>query len=319
MIVLIADKFEQPGIDGLKQLGCEVIYEPKLNGDSLADALARSGAEVLVVRSTKVPDAVQQAANRLRLIIRAGSGYDTIDIDAARRRNVAVANCPGKNAVAVAELTLALICALDRRIPDNVFELREGKWNKQEYSQARGLKGRTLGIIGIGQIGREVIRRAAAFEMPIVGWSRSLTPEKAADLGIEYAPTPRDVAARADILTVHLASTPDTRGIINADIFDALKPGAFFINTARADLVDYDALKRAIREKNIRAGLDVFPGEPPEKVGRIDPDLFRLPGVVYGTHHIGASTEQAQLAVADEVVRIVRHFRDNGEVLNRVN
>src|SRR6188768_2568889 len=159
MKVLVADKFEKSGVEGLKAAGCEVIYEPDLKEDSLSQAIGASGADVLVVRGTKVT-APMLDAGRLSLIVRAGAGYNTIDVAAASERGIYVSNCPGKNAIAVAELAFALILALDRRVADNVIALRAGEWNKKEFSKARGLFGRTLGLVGLGKIGQEMIPRA---------------------------------------------------------------------------------------------------------------------------------------------------------------
>jgi len=170
MKVLIADRFEQEGLDALRALGLDVTYQPDLKEAALAEALARTGADILVVRSTKVSDAILDAGE-LSLVVRAGAGYDTIDVKSASRRGIYVSNCPGKNAVAVAELAFGLILALDRRIPDNVAELRAGRWNKKEFSKAQGLHGRTLGILGFGSIGQEVARRAQAFGMNLAIWS----------------------------------------------------------------------------------------------------------------------------------------------------
>ena len=153
MKVLIADTFEPIGIDGLKACGCEVLYEPTLKDESLAAALRQSGAEVLGVRSTRVSAAMLDSGH-LSLIVRTGAGYSTIDVPAASERGIYVSNCPGKNAVAVAELAFGLILALDRRIPDNVAELRAGRRNKKAFSQAQGLHGRTLGVLDIGSIGQ---------------------------------------------------------------------------------------------------------------------------------------------------------------------
>jgi len=169
---------------------------------------------------------------------------------------------PGKNSTAVAELAFALILALDRRIADNVISLRAGKWNKAEFSKARGLYGRTLGLLGVGSIGSQMIPRAKAFGMRVVAWSRSLSAERAEALGIERKDSPRAVAAAADIVSVHLALGPETRRLCDAGFFAAMKKGACFINTARGEIVDEEALKAAIREKGIRAGLDVFAEEP---------------------------------------------------------
>src|SRR6187431_2189763 len=158
MKVLVADKFEQSGIAGLKAAGCEVVSDPELKDDALKDAIAQTGADVLVVRSTKVTSAMLDAG-RLSLVVRAGAGYNTIDVAAASKRGIYVSNCPGKNAIAVAELAFALMLALDRRVADNVVDLRAGRWNKKEFSKARGLFGRTLGLIGYGHIAAEVARR----------------------------------------------------------------------------------------------------------------------------------------------------------------
>ena len=333
MKILIADKFEKSGIEGLRAAGCEVVSDPELQDDALAEAIRKTGADVLVVRSTKVT-ADMLDAGRLSLVVRAGAGYNTIDVDAASRRGIYVSNCPGKNAIAVAELAFALMLAIDRRVPDNVADLRAGKWNKKEYARAQGLFGRTLGLLGAGNIGREVVRRAAAFGMNVVLWSRrfdgqrrplnehdarELDLEQAAhQVSIELAPTPLDVAVRADILSVHLALGPDTREIVNTELLSRLKPGAMFINTARGELVDSAALAAAVRNNGVRAGLDVFAGEPSGATGDFTDELVSLPGV-YGTHHIGASTEQAQEAIAAETVRIVRTYKETGRVPNVVN
>src|SRR6476661_7513600 len=177
MKVLVADTFEKSGIDGLKAAGCDVVYEPDLKEDSLTHAIASSGADVLVVRSTKVT-APMLDAGRLSLIVRAGAGYNTIDVAGASTRGIYVSNCPGKNAIAVAELAFALMLSLDRRVPDNVADLRAGKWNKKEYSKAQGLYGKTLGLLGIGSIGQEMIRRAAGFGLDVVIWSRRFAGER---------------------------------------------------------------------------------------------------------------------------------------------
>jgi D-3-phosphoglycerate dehydrogenase len=210
------------------------------------------------------------------------------------------------------------LLACDRRIPDQVSDLRQGKWNKAEYSKARGLHGRTLGIVGLGQIGREVAHRARAFGMRVVAWSRSLTHEEAQALDVVYALTPLDVARHADAVTINVAATAETKNLVNAEFLAAMKPGAYLINTARGSVVDEAALQQAIRERGIRAGLDVFQNEPASGAGEFSGALAQASGV-YGTHHVGASTDQAQVAIAHEVIRIVQAFRSTGEVPNVVN
>src|SRR6187399_92012 len=203
--VLVADKFERSGIDGLTAAGCEVVFEPDLKDEALTQAIAATGAEVLVVRGTKVT-APMLDAGRLSLIVRAGAGYNTIDVAAASRRGIYVSNCPGKNAIAVAELALGLILSLDRRIPDNVAELRAGNWNKKEFSKARGIFGNTLGLIGYGNIGQEVARRALGFGLSVVVWSRRFAAgTEQPDLPVKVLKTAEDVAEASDIVSVHLA------------------------------------------------------------------------------------------------------------------
>ena len=261
-------------------------------------------------------------AGVLSLVVRAGAGYNTIDVATASKRGIYVSNCPGKNAIAVAELAFALILALDRRVPDNVAELRAGTWNKKEYSNARGLFGRTLGLLGYGNIGQEMAKRAHAFGMPIVVWSRRFATgrEHVANepIPMRLAKVPAEVAAQSDVLSVHLALNADTRGLVNASVLDRLKPGSYFVNTARAEVVDYAALEQVVRERDIRVGLDVFAAEPTGATGEFKDAIASLRNV-YGTHHIGASTDQAQEAIAAETVRIVKSYQDTGKVPNVVN
>ena len=321
MRVLVADKFEQSGIEGLKAAGCEVVYSPDLKDDTLTQALRDTAADVLVVRSTAVTGAMLESGS-LSLVVRAGAGYNTIDVATASRRGIYVSNCPGKNAIAVAELAFALVLALDRRVPDNVADLRAGTWNKKEYSKARGVYGRTLGLLGYGNIGQEMARRAHAFGMPIVVWSRRFATGKdqIADetIPMQLAASPAEVADRSDVLSVHLALNADTKGLVNAAVLDRLKPGSYFINTARAEVVDAAALEKAVRERGIRVGLDVFAAEPSGAAGAFSDPIAALPNV-YGTHHIGASTDQAQEAIAAETVRIIASYKDTGKVPNVVN
>jgi D-3-phosphoglycerate dehydrogenase len=319
MKVLIADKFEKEGLEALKQAGCQVISEPEAKDAALRDAIARHGPRVLVVRGTSVTEAMLAASESLGLVVRAGAGYNTIDVAAASRRSILVANCPGKNAIAVAELAFGLILALDRRIVDNAVDLRNGRWKKKEYSKARGLKGRTLGVIGTGEIGQAVIRRAHGFEMPVLAWSRSLIEAKADQLDVRRCSSPAEVAAACDILTIHVAAAPETKNLISADVIERLAPGSYVINTARADVIDNKALAEAVKSKNLRVGLDVYPSEPSGGEADFLPEIVKAGGIVYGTHHIGASTDQAQQAIAMETVRIITEYLRTGRVANCVN
>lgn len=318
MNVLIADKFEKNGIDRLTAGGLDVNYTPGLSGDALAEALAKSHSEVLVVRSTKVPGEVIDRAEGLRLIVRAGSGVDTIDVGAATRKGVRVCNCPGQNAVAVAELTLGLMIALDRRIVDETDDLRHRVWNKKQYSKARGLKGRTLGIVGLGRVGQEVARRAAAFDMNLMYVDMVARPDVELAVGIRRVEL-EELLRESDFVTLHVPGGAATHHLIGAAQLALMKPTAFLLNCSRGGVVDEQALAEAIRSgRPAGAALDVYEIEPGAADTVFEDPVIEAPNV-YGTHHVGASTEQAQQAVAEETVRIVTTYRDTGRALNCVN
>ena len=316
MRILVADKLA-PFVSGrLQERGGVVTVDTTAREARLTAVIAELDPEVLIVRSTKVTAADIAAGRSLSLVIRAGAGVNTIDLAAASKRGVYVTNCPGKNAVAVAELAIGHLINLDRRISDNVAALRAGTWDKKRFGVARGLRGRTLAILGAGQIGREVIMRAVALGMKIVAWGRTF-PDGAA-LGVVDAPTIEAAVADADAVSVHLALVPETRGRIGESVFAAMKTGAYFINTARAEIVDTAAMLRAVREKNIRVGTDVFPDEPTTAQAAYHHELVDEPNV-YGTHHIGASTDEAEEAVGEECVRIVAAYREGAPIPNCVN
>jgi D-3-phosphoglycerate dehydrogenase / 2-oxoglutarate reductase len=320
--VLVADKFDDEGIEGLKGLGCVVHVDPELGPETIPAALAASGAQVLAIRSTKVPAAVIESADSLKLIIRGGAGFDNIDSAAAGKRGIPVCNCPGMNAVAVAELAIGHMLNLDRRIGEQTNELAGGHWNKKKYSKARGLKGRSLLVVGMGSIGTEVIKRAQAFGMKVSAQSRSLRSETAQALGITLIPYTREALTealgRVDIVSVHVAANADTLELCGPGFFAAMKPGAYFINTSRGEIVDEKELIKAIKTKGIRAGLDVYQDQPSSKDADWHPGIADIPGVSL-THHVGASTDQAQVAVAQEMVRIVEAYIQSGTPLHIVN
>jgi D-3-phosphoglycerate dehydrogenase / 2-oxoglutarate reductase len=316
MKILIADKFSKNHLDRLKNLGCDVTYNASVKADEIPKLIGSS--KVLVVRSKQVAADTIQAGDQLAVILRAGAGVNTIDVKAASARGVYVTNCPGKNSVAVAELAFALLLAIDRRIPDNVTALRAHKWNKKEFSKADGIHGKTLGIVGIGQVGREVVKRAHAFGLHVMAWSRSLNLQKARDLNVEYCPDLDTVFRRADIISLHVALKPDTKKLVSADRIAMMKPNAILINTARGEVVDQVALRAALEAKRIHAGLDVFDPEPAEATADFADPILDQPNL-YGTHHIGASTEQAQEAIAEEALRVIETYIKTGVVLNCVN
>lgn len=317
-VVLLADSFQAKGIEHLKSIGCIVECDPSLQGEELLEAIAQKKPNVLVVRSTKVSGEMMDASDRLSLIIRAGAGYDTIDTTAASQRGISVANCPGRNSIAVAELAWGLILACDRRIPDQVIDLRQECWNKKEYSKANGLFGRTIGIVGLGGIGLEVMQRAKSFGMNVVAWSRSFTEERANELGITYCQQLNDLATVSDVVTVHVASTTKTEKLINRQFLSLMKKNAIFINTSRGSVVDEMALMEIAQSSQLRVGLDVYDNEPSSSDKSFASEIVSEPRV-YGTHHVGASTSQAQEAIASEAVRIIESFVKEGRVLNCVN
>lgn len=312
MKVLVADKLPDKYIQKLKDHDLDVIFEPKLGENDLPEAAKE--VDILVVRSTVVNAKTIENSEKLNLIIRAGAGYNNIDISAANKKGVYVANCPGKNAIAVAELAMGLILSMDRQIPDNVIDFRNGKWNKAGYSKGKGLYGKTIAIVGLGNIGKEVAIRARAFGMNVYGKDISRIE------GVEYKDFSEfdQVLPIADVVSLHLPLTPNTKGLFNEKMFSYMKDGAYFVNTSRPGVVDEDALIKAVKEKGIKAAVDVFKDEPEQKTGEVKSKLQEVEGI-YVTHHIGASTEQAQNAVAEEVVNIVIDFINSGVIEHWVN
>ena len=319
MRILFADKFPDNWRGRIEEAGHSCRCEPELGENELPQAIADS--EVLVVRSTRVNGSVFSAAANLKLVIRAGAGTNTIDKDAAKDAGIAVCNTPGRNAVAVAELAMGLILCIDRRIPDNVSDLRDGRWDKKGYSKARGIMGSTIGVLGAGAIGLALMHRARAFGMRILVLQKhgrdEATLEAFSRLGVEEVEDLQSLAADVDCLSIHLPANENTRGLINADVLKHMKPGTAVINTSRGEVIDEEALITAMNEGGIRAGLDVYQNEPGASDNAFDSLLARHPSV-YGTHHIGASTSQAQDAVAEGVADVIEAFV-RGELVNCVN
>ncbi len=317
MIVLVADKMPEFGLAKLKELGCEVVFEPDLKDDALTEAVGRTRCGVLIVRSTKVSRQTLEAGSGIQFVIRAGSGYDTIDVDCATERNVRVCNCPGMNAVAVAELVIGMMICLDRRMVDQAVDLRQGVWNKKQYGgMGRGLKGRTLGIVGLGKIGYEVGKRAAGFEMKLL--YSDVVAQPAFELAIDKVPLD-EILRESDFITLHVPGGGGTKHFIGADELAKMKSTAFLINCSRGGVVDQAALAKAIDAGTIGgAALDVYENEPAATDKEFADPIVGKPGI-YGTHHVGASTEQAQLAVAEEAVKIVQQFLATGELIHCVN
>ncbi len=319
MRILFADKIDAKRLDRLNAAGHDCIVKPELGANDLANHM--NDVEVLVVRSTKVKRKVFAAAGQLAMVLRAGAGTDTIDCDNASKFGVYVCNVPGRNAVAVAELTMGLLLAIDRQIVDASADLRAGRWDKARYVGATGLKGRRMAIVGMGAIGIEVAQRAAAFGIEVVALHRS---DRSEDLlaamkrwGVNTAPNWETLLADADIVSLHLPATPQTCGLVDAEFLSMMPDGAILLNTSRGELIDETALLHALNERSMRAGLDVFCDEPSTADAQWGSPLGSHPRVT-GTHHIGASTVQASEAIAEGVVEVLEAFA-NGEVLNCVN
>ena len=318
MQILMADRFPEEFLPEIERLGYQYTLRPDLRGAALREALP--GTQVLLVRSTRITDDILEGGADLGWIIRAGAGYNTIDCEAAARRAVWVSNVPGRNSIAVAELTMGLIISLDRRIPDNVIAIRRKRWRKKEFSQARGLLGKTLGIVGMGRIGIEVARRAHSFGLRLLAVEKTRSVEmrdQMDELGVTSVGRLEDLFKESDIITLHVPATPATVGMISTDLLSRMKPGSFLINTARSTVVDEPALLEALDRQDLWVGMDVFADEPSSASEAWDSELAIHPRV-YTTHHIGASTRQAQDAIASEVVHMLADYA-RGQVRNVVN
>ncbi|OMJ85798.1 hypothetical protein SteCoe_12790 [Stentor coeruleus] len=314
MKVLVADLFSQAALEEMSNSGIQVIYNHALNGDSLKAVLQSEAPEVLVVRSTKVTGDMIASSPSLEFIIRAGAGVDNIDCVAASKNSIYVANCPGKNSVAVAELVMGHILSVDRRLPENYSLLKQGKWNKGAFSECTGIKGRKLGIIGLGAIGKEVSIRAKSFGLEVCGTDPFVSSSQAHALGIEYFNTAEEVARVSDIITFHVPSTPQTKGMINSSFLALCKENVVIINTSRGDLANETELLRELEAKpGFWYACDVYLGEPAAKECDFVHALAQHPKV-YGSHHIGASTKQAETAIGLEALRMILQYSKTRKV-----
>ncbi|MEO8026834.1 MAG: phosphoglycerate dehydrogenase [Bryobacteraceae bacterium] len=310
MKVLVAEPLAPAAIEKLKaQAGWNVVVsDPKAYLAELGDT------DALLVRSAaKVTKEVLAQAPKLRVIGRAGVGVDNVDLDAATSAGVLVMNTPGGNAISVAEHTLALMLSMARSIPQASASTKSGKWEKKKFL-GNELRGKTLGIMGLGSIGREVARRARAFEMRIIAFDPYVNPQTASDTGIELVTLP-DLYASSDYISIHVALTPETVGILNAEAFAQMKKGVRIVNCARGELVDPTALKAALDSGTVSgAALDVFQVEPPAA----GEPLLAFDQVI-ATPHIGGSTEEAQEIVGIRIVEQMVEYLLNGVALNAVN
>jgi D-3-phosphoglycerate dehydrogenase / 2-oxoglutarate reductase len=312
MLIVVADDLPASAVDLLRaEEGWTVDARAGRDARTLAADL--SGADALVVRSaTRVDAQLLDAAPGLRVVARAGTGVDNVDLEAASARGIVVMNAPGANSISVAEHALALMLAAARAIPRADASMKEGRWAKKGLIGGE-LRGKTLGVVGLGRIGQAVASRAHSFGMTVVAHDPYIAAHVAQDLGVELL-TLDEICARADYLSLHLPSTPATRHLFDAARLARCKPGVRIVNTSRGDLIDEKALADAIEAGHVAgAGLDVFEVEPPA-----DTRLTRLPQVV-ATPHIAASTHEAQELVGLETVMSVRDFLRDGIVRNAVN
>ncbi len=319
MKILFADAVDGRRVSALESAGHSCRVDPSLNGDSLPSAI--DDAEVLVVRSTAVTEATLEAGTSLGMVVRAGAGTDTIDRNAASSRGIYVCNVPGRNAIAVAELTMGLLLAIDRSIADGVADLRAGQWDKARYGRADGLAGKTMAIVGLGDIGLAVAERAKAFGIAVTAVRKdSRSPEAMArirSVGVRLVDDLDSLLADAQIVSLHVPRHPTTVGLVDDHFLEQLPDGAIVLNTSRGDVVDEEALLRALDQRGMRAGLDVYADEPSGSTGEFRSALASHPRVV-GSHHIGASTRQAQESVADGMVEVIEAYAAGG-VENCVN
>jgi D-3-phosphoglycerate dehydrogenase / 2-oxoglutarate reductase len=319
MKILLADKFPGQYADELTNSGHQITSTPDLSADDMPQAIQDN--EIVVVRSTKVTADTINAATNLKMIIRAGAGFNTIDTATAAEKNIPVCNTPGKNALAVAELAFGLLLAIDRNIPDNVIEMRNNNWDKKRFSKTQGICGRTCGVVGLGQIGLGFAKRAQAFGMKLYGYDIPQRIEQIQgelnELDMTATTDLNEIAQNCDVITFHVPSIEATKGMINKNFLANCQDNAIIINTSRGNIAVDDDLIEAMNTKNIRTGLDVFNNEPTSGKDTINTALSQHPNV-YGTHHIGASTEQAQNAVAQEVVNVINNL-NQGNIINCVN
>ena len=318
MRILFADGLSDAAVARLRAGGDACTLRPWITAEELPAHVA--GFDVLVVRSTRVTAETIEAGSELGLVVRAGAGTNTIDCERASELGVFVCNVPGRNAIAVAELTLGLMFAIDRHIADAAADVRAGQWNKKAYSKARGLHGATLGIIGMGAIGLEVARRAGACGLTVVTEDKPRprdVRQRMSDIGVRTLPDQASVLATSDIVSLHVPGGPVTTGMVDAGFLAAMKPDSVLINTSRGEVVDEQALLAALNSTDMRAGVDVFADEPAGGAGVVDSALAQHPKVV-ATHHIGASTRQAQEAVAEGTAEVIEAYR-HGSAINCVN
>jgi D-3-phosphoglycerate dehydrogenase len=317
MQILVACELPAVTIDGLRSLGSKVTYLPAAAPQELRDAIVDAG--LLIVEHARVGAELLGRARKLQMIVRAGPGPGEIALEDASAQGIFVSHCPTRHAAATAELVFGLILALDRRIVENTTALREGRWARHEFADARGLAGRTIGLLGFDSIGRLIAQRAWAFQMDVVAWSPTLLPASDADGRVEFCNYPRELARRSDVIVVlEAASDEDSGVLVDSEFLSAMRHGAYFVHVGRPGVVDEAALTEAATERDLRVALDTFAAEPVGDQARFRTPLVDLPGFV-GTERMAAVTDQAREATGAEILHIVRSFVVSSEVVNCLN
>jgi D-3-phosphoglycerate dehydrogenase len=314
MKILVAGELPDATLEQLRALALEVAYRPDLTAAALRDGVADVG--ILVVENLRVsPDVIDRAPS-LQMIVHAGHGPGDVALEAASSAGIFVTHCPDKSGEAVAEHAFGLLLALDRGVVDHTLALRDGRWQRGDIA-ARGLAGRTLGIVGWGPVGRLVARRAHAFGMRVVAWSAALNTDGPSEVPVEFCPWPRELARQCDLVIV-LSVEGEREPVVDEEFLAGLPEGAYLVHVGRGGPVDEHALVQAIERRGLRVALDAFAAEPAGDTGRFRSRLLELPGVI-GTPHVAELTTQARQATAAEVVRVIRGFVVGGEVLNCLN
>ncbi|MBK5111198.1 MAG: phosphoglycerate dehydrogenase, partial [Thermoleophilia bacterium] len=309
--VLVKEKIADTGVDLLREQ-FDVDLGLEMSDEELADQIGNYDA-ILIRSATRLTPELIQRADRMKVIGRAGTGVDNVDIPAATKRGIIVANAPESNSVAAAEHTLALALALFRNVPQAHGSLVEGRWDRAKYKGSE-LYGKTLGVIGFGRIGQLVAKRAQSFEMEVLAFDKFVSAERFRDLGVEGVESAEEIYRRADLLTIHLPKTPETVNWIDAGAIAAMKPGMRIVNCARGELIDLDALIEGLESGQVGgAALDVFPEEP-----FTEHPVFAREDVVV-TPHLGASTAEAQDRAGTDTAAQATAALTGGVVTNAVN
>ncbi|MSR28506.1 MAG: hydroxyacid dehydrogenase [Phycisphaerales bacterium] len=316
--ILVVDEFGTAGLDALRAIGCDAIHNRALSASSLALAIRDLEPDILVVKSMRVSDEALASTDRLGLVVCCGQTTDSIDVAAASRRGVFVSHCPGRSAAAVAELAWGLIIACDRRLPESVALLRTGAWDPPQGTPPEGLAGRTLGIVGLGNVGQEIATRGIAFGMHVVAWSRHISEERCDALGIDYCANLVNLAKLSDVVSVSVSANEESEGLLGEKFFNAVRPGASIISTSPPSVINESALLNAVRTKGVKAGLDLHQVEPE---ARSRPTLVALlrESTVFATSQPGAHSRQAREAIDQDVVRTVRQWTEKGSAVGCIN